>query len=385
MSTEQDKQQSKEAISMIEGLLQEKFRNKSEFNSYYDKDGAVTIKSLANSDDSTVVVHTYNPSEVLWWVDRKTYQDEYDDWENKSIGTYYQDILEFFVETDQLDAIRGLVEAVRMRRMVPFVGAGISKDYNKEYLLWGQALTKIGKKLALSSEVEKILGQGNFLEAAQLLFDKDSIQFINFIQTRFSTKQADNNDAKAVSLLPEISHGCVVTTNLDDVLEQVFSERNMHFIGYMHGTQAGGSFVSNLTRGKRCILKLHGHANDQHTHIFTEGQYNCAYGNPVNFSEDLPKTLRQIYISQTLLFLGCSMTKDKTLDLFQNVCSDNHFIVPQHFALLEQPKLADITSKTESRLLQLNIQPIWYPNEHHENVLRFLELIRDASSGKVTI
>ncbi len=42
-------------------------------------------------------------------------------------------------------------------------------------------------------------------------------------------------------------------------------------------------------------------------------------------------------VTSSLLFLGCSMAKDKTLELFAEVMSDSDFDVPDHFAFLPLP------------------------------------------------
>jgi hypothetical protein len=81
----------------------------------------------------------------------------------------------------------------------------------------------------------------------------------------------------------------------------------------MHGMQQGNKFVPKLIKGDRCILKLHGDAEDHDTYVFTADQYDQAYGSPVDFKKPLPRALRQIFVSHSLLFLGCSLERDWTL------------------------------------------------------------------------
>ena len=97
-----------------------------------------------------------------------------------------------------------------------------------------------------------------------------------------------------------------------------------------------------MVRGDRCLLKLHGDAESDATHILTEQQYESAYGSSpaFNFQKPLPKALRQIYISQSLLFLGCGLDQDWTMDLFKAAKESDAYQVPNHYAVVEAPDLA---------------------------------------------
>ena len=83
------------------------------------------------------------------------------------------------------------------------------------------------------------------------------------------------------------------------------------------------------------MLKLHGDASQPDTYVFTEEQYRQGYGEgEIDFRLQLPKALRQVYVSHLLLFLGCSLAQDKIMDLFKQVKDEGQFVIPEHFALL---------------------------------------------------
>ncbi|HRI57956.1 MAG TPA: SIR2 family protein, partial [Anaerolineae bacterium] len=79
------------------------------------------------------------------------------------------------------------------------------------------------------------------------------------------------------------------------------------------------------------------------------------------FQNQLPRALRQIFISHSLLFIGCSLEQDKTLDLFKRVVDEAAFEIPDHFAVLNEPDDAALKAQKEARLLNLKVRPIWYP------------------------
>ncbi len=186
-----------------------------------------------------------------------------------------------------------------------------------------------------------------------------------------------------MNLLPFITDGCIITTNFDDAIEQVFKKKNIAFDGYMHGTQQH-NFFSRLVRGQRCLMKLHGDADDQSSYILAQSQYNEAYGKPFNFKLPLPKALRQLYISNSLLFLGCSLENDMTLSLFHHVKQENDYEIPEHYAILPEPDSITVKKEKESRLLALNIQPIWYPDNKHEFVESLLLLAIDMAENRIS-
>lgn len=294
-------------------------------------------------------------------MERDAYLDELDHWEGQREVDEHEAATAFIKASDQQAVFLDLVDAVRFRRIAPFVGAGLSKPCG--YPMWGEALRKLAQKLndLGVQDIEPLMAQYDYLQAAQVLHDAAAEQVQHFIKTEFRQRGAIGGP---VRLLPEIANGCIVTTNFDTVIEDLFREQGQPLDGYMHGTQAGNNFVQRLLRGERCILKLHGDAGQANTHVFTLVQYQAAYGGaggePFAFQNQLPRALRQIFISHSLLFLGCGLEQDKTLDLFKSVVDEAAFEIPDHFALLNEPATSQDRARKEARLLQLKIRPLWY-------------------------
>ena len=166
------------------------------------------------------------------------------------------------------------------------------------------------------------------------------------------------------------------------MIETVYYEKNKPFNdGYMYGIQEH-NFFHHLVSGGRCLLKLHGDCLNPATQIFTTDQYNKAYGDDedIDFSKILPKALRQIFVSNSLLFLGCSLHKDRTLQLFEKVIMSNQYHIPDHYAFLEAPEGGDTKSR-EYELANLKIMPIWYPFGTHEHVENFIQFLAAHKNG----
>lgn len=225
--------------------------------------------------------------------------------------------------------------------------------------MWGEALRKLAQKLDELgvADIAPLMAQYDYLQAAQLLHEASADQVRHFIKTEFRQRGAITGP---MLLLPDLARGCIVTTNFDSVIEDLFRERGHALDGYMYGTQPGNAFVQRLLRGERCILKLHGDARQENSYVFTQAQYEAAYGQPLAFQNQLHRALRQIFISHSLLFLGCSLEQDKTLELFKFVIDEAAFEIPDHFALLNEPASPQERAAKEARLLKLRIRPLWY-------------------------
>lgn len=340
-------------VDKVEEVLQAAYSSNQEFNGVLDDAEPLAIRSLRDPDHEYLV----KVSDALYWVERDAYLDELDHWEGQRQVNQHEAATAFIKASDQQAVFLDLVDAVRIGRIAPFVGAGLSRACG--YPMWGEALRKIAQKLEglAVQDIEPLMATYDYLQAAQVLHDAAADQVRHFIKTEFRQRGAISGPVK---LLPQLANGCIVTTNFDTVIEDLFREGGQPLDGYMHGTQAGNNFVQRLLRGERCILKLHGDAGQGNTHVFTRSQYQAAYGEPFAFQNQLPRALRQIFISHSLLFLGCSLEQDKTLDLFKAVVDEAAFEIPDHFALLNEPSTTPERARKEARLLQLKIRPLWY-------------------------
>lgn len=341
-------------VDKVEEALQWAYSSKQDFNAVLDGTEPFEFRSLKDPEHQ----YAYRISEVLYWTDRDAYLDELDHWEGRQQVDLHEAATLFIKQSDQQAVFLDLVDAIRIGRIAPFVGAGLSKACG--YPTWGEALRKIAQKLEglEVQNIEPLMEKYDYLQAAQVLHDAAADQVRHFIKTEFRQRAGVINGP--VLLLPELAPGCIVTTNFDSVIEDLFQQHGHALDGYMYGMQPGNAFVQRLLRGERCILKLHGDARQENTYVFTQEQYQLAYGEPLSFQNQLPRALRQIFISHSLLFLGCGLEQDKTLDLFKSVVDEAAFEIPDHFALLNEPATPADRARREARLLQLKIRPLWY-------------------------
>ncbi len=351
-------------------LLAAEYEQQGEFNEYFDADEPIAIGPLA-----------YPRSKVLYWVDRDAYSAERTAWQNDFYDTKHEAARRLIADNQYEHRFADLLQAIARGRVVPFVGAGLSAPCGMP--LWGDALVQLLARLAPpnAEAIGAEIAQGRYLQAAQALAACDNPQTANFLSTTYRLREL--RLAGPVTLLPKLAHGCIVTTNFDDAIEKTYELADMRFEHYMHGAQ-DHNFFGRLLRGDRCILKLHGDAENRATHILTLEQYDQAYGQPFDFSKPLPRALRQIYLSQSLLFLGCALEQDLTMELFTAAMDAGGFEVPAHYAVLPKPADEATLRQKEARLVRLNIQPLWYPTGEHAAVQQLLELALDVSQRRAT-
>ncbi len=365
---------SENVIKSVEETLQEAYNENADIHLNIDGDSPVEIKSL-NEDRG---LYKIEKSQILFWVDREAYYEEME----FCLLKQHEEAIEFIKQNELKPVFKDFVEAIKRLRVVPFIGAGMSKPSG--YPLWGKALKDISERIdgLNKDEIETKLASFEYFDVAQLLWDKESAQVKSYIRNKFSNNNLGAEEVVgAISYLDQISKGCVITTNFDGLVEKVIGRGNLE--GYMHGRQQGNKFVSRLIKGDRCILKLHGDAEDYETYVFTNEQYNEAYGNPLDFTKPLPKALRQIFVANSMIFLGCSLEKDKTLELFDLVMKDADFDVPDHFAVLPVPDGAETKNQKEARLNDLKIRTLWYPQGEHNYVESYIKLALDMASERL--
>lgn len=378
----------------------------SEFHAAINGDEPLMFKGLTQSIHDVPNNYSVEISDLLFWHDPVAYMDEMERWEGQLVKDQHAEMIEYLENSEQSAVFSKLIETIKKKRIAPFVGAGLSKPCN--FPLWGEAIEKLVNKLegvstseqratqpalAYLDEVKQHLSEQRYLEAVELLYTNSKTHVDSFVRNTFELS-INLAISGPVELLPKICEGCIVTTNFDEVIETAFNTDRKPIEGYMHGTQTRHQFAAKLIQGERCILKLHGTVNDPETYILSEAQYNNAYGDNASFdyTRPLAKTLRQIFISHSLLFLGCSLEQDRTLGLFQDVVNSNAFDIPDHFALLPKPSDHEKYLAKEEMLQQAKIRPIWYQviNDEdgisdHSGVEKLLILAIDSAAGRTRI
>ncbi len=263
--------------------------------------------------------------------------------------------------------------------LCPFIGAGLTQF---AYYSWADALRQLVQKITEKGRAEQILSLINarrYLEAAQLLEElRSPLNLSHDIVYLFSSKRLEENKGKlpdeAIYLLPLLFQGLVLTTNFDTALETVFQMHGTPFQSVFHPGHHELLLQSIRHRSGNYLFKLHGTVTgdliEYSSIVFTKKQYNLHYGQ----TAPLPQELKQCFVQKPILFLGCSLEQDLTMDVLDSI------LVPgmNHYAILNCQK-GDRDKKIRE-LGRRQIRVILYEDNRHEAVRIILErLLQDLN------
>ncbi|MBR4425149.1 MAG: SIR2 family protein [Oscillospiraceae bacterium] len=251
-------------------------------------------------------------------------------------------------------------------QLLPFVGAGLTAPV---YGGWADALRHLGKLLGDASDeakLDRLLQAGEMLEAAGFLEARrggnnlvyDLIGYFSLEKYRQTPPAV--REGMAVQLLPRLFPCPVLTTNFDEVLEQVYSHWNGRPLPVLSPTSPNLRNQAVRLRESPCLFKLHGSVSDTLTDfdtlVFTPVQYERHYapGSPVRAA------LQDFMNRRSLLFLGCSLEKDRTVEVLRDCAVPGSV----HFAVLDCK--AEERNDRIRALSDLCIRAIVYPKGEYD-------------------
>lgn len=281
--------------------------------------------------------------------------------------------VEILARHDQQDRFLRLTEAHKAGSVLPFVGAGLSIPSG--YPGWTNFLRKQRRQTTIPDEMlEALLSQGQYEEAAQLLSDAQGAAFSEAVDSSFGCKREPLTGV--VGVLPYIFTGSIVTTNFDTVIERSYHDADKPFTEKLSGSDSQ-EIRRLLAANSRFILMLHGKATSGRGRILTQSEYDAHYTE----GNTLHKTMKALCDSSSLLFLGCSLTVDRTIAAIKEyVTEEGHDNLPKHYAFLEEPESEVERIARQDELAACHIYPIWFPSQtHDESIEALLTKLRVAT------
>lgn len=316
-----------------------------------------------------------NPARAFYFGDRILYKQEaarYDIGEKQRVLNSDQ-----FPRNEKRFA--ELKRACQRGFVIPFVGAGMSKSAGcpewKEYLLnlcpeAGFDVARMRQRLEENGDYEGVMDD--------LVSKLGEVRFNLDFERDFTPP---GELAGAVLRLPDLFDNCVITTNFDRVLEMAYENCGKSFVEKTTGRAPVGAinaFYRAIPAGDRHLLKLHGNLNNAAERVLNRGEYDAAYGNDgnIHFEFPLPKLLKRLYTSFSFLFLGCSLSYDRTIQTFAKIAQDLGVdSLPHHYAILASPDDPARKDSLEQRLADAHISAIWFPDGEYQYIEEMLELL----------
>lgn len=313
----------------------------------------------------------FTPQQILQEISTTTFDEVFYEWcENRRQERLDKadEILAKFNNEKRFRIVKSRFES---GAIIPFVGAGMSMPSG--YPSWTEFLYRlIDETTADKDQFVKLMESWQYEEAAQYVFDSmGEARFNEELENEFG------HDAPllgAARFLPKLFKSSVITTNYDNVIKRCYEAESKPFADTLIGSEAI-ELPKLLGEEKNVLLKLHGKSNSSRNRILTLTEYNEHYED----KEQLKKCIKALS-TKTLLFIGCSLGIDRTVQALIDIVSEaDAGSLPKHYAFLHLSDESERVPKAE-QLAKANIYPIWYTDDHDESVEALLEKLTEGVS-----
>lgn len=159
----------------------------------------------------------------------------------------------------------------------------------------------------------------------------------------------------AVRYLPSLFPQLLLTTNFDQVLEDIYAEEGLEINQVLPGADLASFRIISSSKKTR-LVKLHGDYRNPTTRIFTSQEYEAAY----RIESNLSIGFKNIVFNYNLLFMGASLINDRTLVALRELApqrTGSHV----HYAFLRYISNKKDRLRREDELMEARISPIWFP------------------------
>lgn len=253
-----------------------------------------------------------------------------------------------------------LVEELARRRVLLFLGSGVSKNSvgakGQRPPLWKEFLEHGAAKCKKASAilVRRHIAEGDLLTACELLKDALGATWHELINHHFVTPQYVPAEVHNKIFL--LDARIVVTQNFDRIYD-------IHAGAKSQGTIYVKSYDENDTadfirRRRRVVLKAHGSIDAPGQMVFTRGDYARARYSHAGFYS----LLDGLMLTHTCLFLGCG-TSDPDIAMMLERAVHLHPSAVPHFIVMGGKPNSDL-ERAYKRTLNLEVLSYDAANNH---------------------
>lgn len=191
------------------------------------------------------------------------------------------------------------------------------------------------------------------------------------------TEKQNQLPKEGIWLLTLLFSGLIITTNFDQVLETVYARHSMSSQVFEPDHPEMLNQYLNQAGDFPGIFKLHGSVCGDYIEynriIFTEKQYDHFYCE----GSLLVESLKKCFSYKSVLFLGCSLSCDRTMQLLEQVIKPGQY----HYTIINCEK-----SERDNKIQKLenkHIRAIVYEGHRHEAVKVILNHLLEEKNSTV--
>lgn len=351
-----------------------KFEDYDDFNAWLDGDEGLEQRLNLNIGELA------QPSKALFAGDRAAYDGALEAFRLERREIWLSKVeLEALCQDDHWAERNGsrfdqLCDKLMAKDVVPFIGAGMSQPGG--FPTWKQHLQEQWRTAGLAlAEVEELLAEGRYEEIVDQIEQRRGADV--FAQELRDAFGRNGSIPGTGYLIAELFHDTLITTNYDRLIEQSFDRGDPEPIEVL----TPATISKRPEQGKVTIIKLHGTIGTPGSCILSKNQYDAAYGlGEIDLGRAIPKALDYYFRNSSLLFLGCSLNQDRTIQVFKAIKAHAKATgadLPQHFSVEQCPADEAALAARNVYLLRLGITPIWFPAGQFDYVEGILRLARN--------
>lgn len=256
---------------------------------------------------------------------------------------------------DVSDIPDSLKDALKAGRVIPFVGAGVSrsiekkdkdsaKPFNPLFPSWKEFLVSASKKLRGEKDFPKAkdviklinLSEPDYLKSAEVAKNSLKTKLWNDLLNesfKVNEDKADLNTLKYPQAVWKLGSNLIYTTNIDNVLEwKSVIDRRVERLDVQIDEFA--ELQQNESIESPTVVYLHGHISSKSSIVFTKTQYEDFYDKLNN--EAKLQALRTFLTNHTFLFLGFSLDDpyflrqlDYVHKIYNGAASSFYILIPE--------------------------------------------------------
>lgn len=277
---------------------------------------------------------------------------------------------------------------------LPFVGAGLAAF---AYPCWSDFLRGAAGHLGgagrrdfdaafrggdyelAASAIEKTLGPRAFRRRVRAAFGPKRL---------YEPEFAEKARGEAAFVLPMLFCGLVLTTNFDRTLERIYGLAGVPFchvarpgagrpLVWLKKTREKGNTykkgASSKPQGKNILYKFHGDIGRAGRLVITKERYDRCY----RPGGRLSRGLRSCFENKHMLFLGCSLASDRTVEVLKDVlpCGTEHYAVADCGDGGPQERRGELAAR--------GINAVIYPKGEYDAVRAVLKKLAEDRQGPI--
>ena len=190
-----------------------------------------------------------------------------------------------------------LIESYRVKNVILFVGAGVSKNLGLP--TWSELISHIADELGYDPEIYKTFGDSLALAEYYRVKTGSIGPLRSWMDTNWHSANVDLQGSEIHKFIVNLKFPMIYTTNYDRWLEKSYELYEKEYTKI-----AGVSDIAKIKDGVTQIIKFHGDFDNDDTIVLDES----SYFERLEFETPLDIKLRSDVLGKSVLFIGYSLT-----------------------------------------------------------------------------